>query len=572
MVQRKTGASCYQADFSSETRDTYSILSADQSHTGSYSCRGELKMRATVHSMTSKSVPLRVQGERPKPTITQNPLTGQLYIGEIVTLSCGFGGDSASWKYLWYRDTMEAALPNTDRSGVSYTIRSAALDLSGEYRCRAARGTKPFYSDYSDPLTLQISDLPRANLSVQSGWTAVFPTETVTLKCVIEDSSTDWIYKWYRGRQELPVGEADFSSETGDTYTILSADQSHTGLYSCRGELKRRAVQSTVSNTVKLNILPVPKANLTVQTGWTEIFPRETVTLKCVIEDSSTDWIYKWYRGGEELAVEEADFSSETGETYTILSAEQSHSGLYRCRGELTMRPTVHSLDSSFVTLSVQAQLQAVLALNVGWVEIFTIIMQGSLRMRCELQGSSANWNYIWYRNRTKISLNHTGQSHTVGFWDSFSHEEYACQGNRTDGRYCSLISDGFTPANTRPYVILGLSGCVIIFITMVVLAVKCYKKRKIAGENQVDGGEFYSRVNADYIRTDRGLLNQAVYEEINPTTETEGSEVAAGQLNFYSVVQLKPLNQGSEAATGQLSFYSAVQLKPQNQGELSTE
>ncbi|KAJ8258084.1 hypothetical protein GJAV_G00192980 [Gymnothorax javanicus] len=417
---------------STDSQQKHIIDSVRESDGGTFFCQGERGQNPVIQSLPGSLV-LNVTGGKPKPMITQNPHADTLYIGERVTLSCGFGGDSASWEYFWFKDSLKAALPNTDRSGVSYTIRSAALDHSGEYRCIATRGTKTFCSEYSDALTLHIS----------------------------------------------------------------------------------------------------------------EVFSRETVTLKCVIEDSPTDWMYKWYREGKELPVDQDDFSSETGDTYTILSADQSHTGQYRCRGELTMRPTVHSLDSSFVTLSVQAQLQAVLALSVGWVEIFTIIMQGSLRMRCELQGSSANWNYIWYRNRTKISLNHTGQSHTVGFWDSFSHEEYACQGNRTNGRYCSLISDGFTPANIRPYVILGLSGCVIIFITMVVLAVKCYKKRKIAGENQVDGEtvlDFYPGCS----------FCEVVRHVSNPEAETRdleilirpGSEVATGQLSCYSAVLFKPLNQ----------------------------
>ncbi|KAJ8370385.1 hypothetical protein SKAU_G00104130 [Synaphobranchus kaupii] len=116
-----------------------------------------------------------------------------MYTGERVTLSCGFGGDPAGWEYLWYKDRLRYALPNTDSSrtdGSSYIISSAALAHSGEYRCIAARGREYLYSDYSDPLTLEISDLPEAQLSVQSGWTEVFPTERVTLRCIIEGSST----------------------------------------------------------------------------------------------------------------------------------------------------------------------------------------------------------------------------------------------------------------------------------------------------------------------------------------------------------------------------------------------
>ncbi|XP_064156297.1 killer cell immunoglobulin-like receptor 2DL5B [Anguilla rostrata] len=166
-----------KADSSSVNGDTYTILSADQSHAGLYTCRGAHTRRASVHSLVSSSATLSVRGKyalfslnnlyvmgmiggKPKPVITQNAPSRAMYTGERVTLSCGFGGDPAGWEYLWYKDTLRHTVPNTDSSRTdvsSFTISSAALAHSGEYRCIAARGRKPFYSDFSDPLTLEIS-------------------------------------------------------------------------------------------------------------------------------------------------------------------------------------------------------------------------------------------------------------------------------------------------------------------------------------------------------------------------------------------------------------------------------
>ncbi|KAJ8258082.1 hypothetical protein GJAV_G00192960 [Gymnothorax javanicus] len=159
---------------STDSQQKHVIDSVRESDGGTFLCQGERGQNPVIQSLPGSLV-LNVSGRKPKPMITQNPLADTLYTGERVTLSCGFGVDSASWEYLWFKDSLKAAPPNTDRSGVSYTIRSAALHHSGQYHCLAARGTWLFYSDYSDPLTLHISDLPRAHLSVQSGWTAVFP-------------------------------------------------------------------------------------------------------------------------------------------------------------------------------------------------------------------------------------------------------------------------------------------------------------------------------------------------------------------------------------------------------------
>ncbi|XP_035238219.1 inactive tyrosine-protein kinase 7-like [Anguilla anguilla] len=182
------------------------------------------------------------------------------------------------------------------------------------------------------------------------------------------------MYKWYRYGRELPVDKTDSSSVNGDTYTILSADQSHAGLYTCRGELTRTAsVHSLIGSSANLSVRALPQAQLTVQSGWTDVFPTETVTLRCVIQGRSTEWKYKWYRDGRELPVDKADYSSVNGDTYTILSADQSHAGLYTCRGELTRRASVHSLIGSSANLSVQALPQAQLTVQSGWTEFYRV-------------------------------------------------------------------------------------------------------------------------------------------------------------------------------------------------------
>ncbi|KAJ8265744.1 hypothetical protein COCON_G00148430 [Conger conger] len=239
---------------STESQQRHILHSVRESDSGEYFCKGERGQNPVIQSIAG-SLELNVSGGKPKPVITQNAPSGEMYTGESVTLSCGFGGDLAGWEYFWYKDTQRTALPNTESSrseGSSYTISPAALAHSGEYWCRAARGRNPFYSDYSDPLAFDISGIPQAQLIVQSGW--VFPDETVTLRCIIQGSSAEWIYDWYRDGQELPVDEADSSSVNGDTYTILSADQSHTGLYTCRGKLQRAAVYSLMSSSATLNV------------------------------------------------------------------------------------------------------------------------------------------------------------------------------------------------------------------------------------------------------------------------------------------------------------------------------
>ncbi|XP_035236537.1 hemicentin-2-like [Anguilla anguilla] len=288
---------------------------------------------------------------------------------------------------------------------------------------------------------------PKPVITQNSPSRAMYTGERVTLSCGIGGDPAGWEYLWYKDPLRHTVPNTDSSRTDGSSFTISSAALAHSGEYRCRAARGRKPFYSDYSDPLTLEISVLAQTYPIVQSGWTEVFPDETVTLRCVIQGSSAEWKYKWYRDGRELPVDKADTSSVNGDTYTILSADQSHAGLYTCRGELTRRASVHSLIGSSATLTVRALPQAVVTLNEGWMGVF--ITKGTLAMRCELQGfTSADWNYTWYRDGTQISLNHTGERHTVGFWDSSSDGEYRCRGNRTDRPYYSLISEGFMPSH----------------------------------------------------------------------------------------------------------------------------
>ncbi|KAG5835288.1 hypothetical protein ANANG_G00242280 [Anguilla anguilla] len=139
--------------------DEYTIPALDQSHRGRYSCRGAIPGRA-VYTEMSKDVTLTVDGEAPKPLLTLDSPSGEIFTGDTVTLSCRVGTDPAGWEYLWFKETQGTALTSTDSSstdGSRYTIHSAAVSHGGEYWCRARRGRPAFYTPYSDSLQLSIT-------------------------------------------------------------------------------------------------------------------------------------------------------------------------------------------------------------------------------------------------------------------------------------------------------------------------------------------------------------------------------------------------------------------------------
>ncbi|XP_058871710.1 Fc receptor-like protein 5 [Acipenser ruthenus] len=74
-----------------------------------------------------------------------------------------------------------------------------------------------------------------------------------------------------------------------------------------------------------------PKAVLTLQPAWSQIFSGETVTLSCEVEGDSAGWRFKQYRDGREEAGCSDLYRRRNGDSCTISKARHSHSGVYWC-------------------------------------------------------------------------------------------------------------------------------------------------------------------------------------------------------------------------------------------------
>ncbi|XP_058874332.1 Fc receptor-like protein 5 [Acipenser ruthenus] len=318
-------------------RDTtgarYTLSSVTQSHSGQYQCEAQRGDRPRS-SQRSDPVTLTVSAGKPKPVRTREP-AGEIFEGDTVTLSCVVEGGSDGWRYLWYKDSRETSAPQTDSSsgtGAGYTISAAAVSHSGEYWCRAERGSKPFYSQYSSAVKIQVSKRPQAVLTQEPAWTQIFKSERVTLRCQVQGDYTDWRFTWYKAGRNGPVTQDSYSSIDGDSYTISSAAQYHSGEYTCKGVRTGNPSYSTISNSLTLRVsASKPKPVLTREPAG-EIFEGDTVTLSCVVEGGSGGWRYLWYKDRQGAPVYQTDSSSGPGAGYTISAAALSHSGEYWCR------------------------------------------------------------------------------------------------------------------------------------------------------------------------------------------------------------------------------------------------
>ncbi|XP_066578193.1 Fc receptor-like protein 2 [Amia ocellicauda] len=318
----------------------------------------------------------RPQRVRPQPVLTVSPL-GQIFEGDSVTLRCEVTGASAGWRYYWYRSGQSRAglddvwyngrwvylQPLSDSSsgaGGTFTISAVTGTHRGLYWCRAGRGDAPYYTQYSEDVTLTVSALPHASLTVEPHWSPIYTGETVSLRCGLSGGYTDWQYHWYKDGKRIEDAQPAGHTVTGDKLSITAVSVSDGGKYHCEGQRADRPLSS------QRRVRPQPV--LTVS-PLGQIFEGDSVTLRCEVTGASAGWRYYWYRTGQSRAGLDyvryngrrvylqplSDSSSGAGGTFTISAVTGTHRGLYWCRAERGDTP-YYTQYSGAVTLTVSGE------------------------------------------------------------------------------------------------------------------------------------------------------------------------------------------------------------------------
>lgn len=100
--------------------------------------------------------------------------------------------------------------------------------------------------------------------------------------------------------------------------------------------------------------LEIPGPSLELITPWLDVFPTESVKLRCGLGNSS-DWTYTWYKQLQEVQADNVVSFDSNRATLSISSAAVVHGGQYNCMGHLTDR-SVRSNSSSGLTLEVYGE------------------------------------------------------------------------------------------------------------------------------------------------------------------------------------------------------------------------
>uniref|UniRef100_A0A6Q2WRH7 Ig-like domain-containing protein n=1 Tax=Esox lucius TaxID=8010 RepID=A0A6Q2WRH7_ESOLU len=109
-----------------------------------------LHITVTGEFTIKKNLPLT--SNQPKATLSSDQK--DILTGDNVTLTCTV--ESSGWRFYWYRHRQESEPVNTT-SGSSYTLRQVNVSDGGQYRCRAGRGDPVYYTQYSEPVHIQVT-------------------------------------------------------------------------------------------------------------------------------------------------------------------------------------------------------------------------------------------------------------------------------------------------------------------------------------------------------------------------------------------------------------------------------
>uniref|UniRef100_A0A3P8ZZM0 Ig-like domain-containing protein n=1 Tax=Esox lucius TaxID=8010 RepID=A0A3P8ZZM0_ESOLU len=378
-----------QSDRHSTTGDTLIISRVEESDQGLYWCQGERDSRPTSTSI-SNQVNITVKA-KPKSmlalTMNDDKVSSDkedILTGDRVTLTCTV--ESSGWRFYWYRDRPDS--PPVTITESTYTFNPVSVSDGGQYWCRGGRGEPPYYTLNSDPVRITVTERPVAVLTIQPNWTQIFIGETVTLRCVLlGGGDTDWQYEWFHYQN---------ISQTEPEYRISPVRTSHNGSYRCKGVKGRKT--SNHSNVVQLTVSVKPKPVLSVSPQW--LNPGDSVTLRCQVKETSTDWRFFWYRNvpsDRSYTFKHLSDDGTTEQYYTLSPAGRIHTGGYVCRAG--RGNSFYYTDYSAPQFLWSGDLPSAVSLTVNpnRTQHFT---RTSVSLSCKKKGNSTGWRLMRYTDR----------------------------------------------------------------------------------------------------------------------------------------------------------------------------
>ncbi|XP_062283587.1 titin isoform X2 [Scomber scombrus] len=221
----------------------FNISHVTSLNNGTYTCMA----RRNKNNFTTEQSDGRILNihEIPVPLLKRGSMWLDVFPDESISLICGMKQVRDEWTYKWYRDRKDIKADDVvsfDEDGTTLSISSASISHRGQYSCSGKLKSRPFQSSHSPVVTLHVYERPRATIVLLTGWSEVFSTDSLILKCEVQESRDVWNYTWSKAGKQV-------SLSSSEKYVVTPQNNPEQGSYSCQGLRTERPSYSEDSSS-----------------------------------------------------------------------------------------------------------------------------------------------------------------------------------------------------------------------------------------------------------------------------------------------------------------------------------
>ncbi|XP_041663267.1 obscurin-like isoform X16 [Cheilinus undulatus] len=351
------------------------IQSAELSHSGVYCC-----------DAIDDVIRFNVEVEAPPVRFSAIPEAERnktIQAGCPIVLQCELSDPSA--QVHWFKDGSKLH-PQTGldilAEGLARTliVHSAEYFHSGLYCCKTKGDTVMFSVDIkASPVRITALGVAERNKSVEVG-------EPIFLQCEISDPNAQ--VTWHKDGIKLHEADGQEMLAEGPVrkLAIQSAMMSHAGIYICK------TTDDTMQFHVDVKAPPLMFSALSEADQKQTVMAGCPIALQCELSDPAGH--VSWYKDGTELLPQSGvDIQSEGNlRSLVVPSAEQAHTGIYRCESkddDIQFAVEVKALPVKFSELPESIR-------NVSVEDGFPIVLS------CELSHDPSA-HVEWYKDGMKL-------------------------------------------------------------------------------------------------------------------------------------------------------------------------
>ncbi|XP_067881987.1 immunoglobulin superfamily member 1-like isoform X2 [Heterodontus francisci] len=247
----------------SERLVTFTLTNVEPADSGKYKCAFEKTVNGRAYnSYHSESVEITVKDKLPKPTVSMDPPSGVVTIGERVQIHCTT--NYPSHRSCLYRNSNSQAIDTRNVSvseqSVTFTLINVEPVDSAEYKCAFEKmvNGRAYNSYHSDSVEITVKDmLPKANISVDPATGVVRRGEPFRIICKGTILSSGGQFYLYRDGEMNHVRALDVSGSANSvSFHVNGTDTPGTRNYTCSYEriVKQTAYHSPLSDPVQVTV------------------------------------------------------------------------------------------------------------------------------------------------------------------------------------------------------------------------------------------------------------------------------------------------------------------------------